>query len=311
MKKTIVLLFANMFISFAQNPAQIDSNTVKIEMLFPEGKTKALLLSYDDGTIYDRKLVQLLNKYQLIGTFHLNANKLGTAIHFNYLDKEEIKELYKGHEVSAHSANHPNLAAISKQEVVYEMVTDRKELERLVEYPVRGMAYPFGNTNDLVVETIATLGIEYARTVADTHHFEIPTDFLRWHPTIHQFGKAYWEPNQPAKDKMELDKFYAIINNFLTTKPLSVLNIWGHSWEMGADQNKWNETEKCFSLLANNPSIHYTKQIDLVDYIKAFRNLKFSYDKTSVTNTSSIPVFLKRNEKIHKIPAGTTIKFIE
>ena len=278
-KYALLFLFITTFSVVAQKTSEIAKTAVKIEMLFPEGKTKALLLSYDDGTIHDRKLVKLMNKYHLIGTFHLNSNKLGTDIYFDYLNKAEIKQLYEGHEVSVHSANHPNLTDISKIDVFYEIAEDRKELERLVGYPVRGMAYPFGNTNDDVVAIIDDLGIEYARTVGDTYNFEIPKDFLRWYPTIHQFAKAYWEPNQPEKDKKELEAFYKVIADFLATKQLAVLDIWGHSWEIGLDQNKWDETEKFFTLLANNPTIHYAKQIDLVDYINAFRNLKFSVDK--------------------------------
>lgn len=309
-KYALLFLFITTFSVVAQKTSEIVKTAVKIEMLFPEGKTKALLLSYDDGTIHDRKLVKLMNKYHLIGTFHLNSNKLGTDIYFDYLNKAEIKQLYEGHEVSVHSANHPNLTDISKIDVFYEIAEDRKELERLVGYPVRGMAYPFGNTNDDVVAIIDDLGIEYARTVGDTYNFEIPKDFLRWYPTIHQFAKAYWEPNQPEKDKKELEAFYKVIADFLATKQLAVLDIWGHSWEMGLDQNKWDETDKFFTLLANNPTIHYTKQIDLVDYINAFRNLKFSVDKSSVTNTSSLNICIKINDTIYTVQAGSSMKLL-
>lgn len=292
---------------FSQKNEEIDSVGLKVEMLFPGGKTKALILSYDDGTIHDRRLVQLMNKYHLVGTFHLNSNKLNSDNPFSYLNKAEIKSLYKGHEVSAHSANHPNLPDISKSEVIKEIVEDRKELERLVGYPVRGMAYPFGNTNDVVVETILELGIEYARTVGDTYAFEIPKDFLRWEPSVHQFAKAYWETNQPEKDKKELELFYKVIADFLATNKLAVMDIWGHSWEMGLDEKKWEETEKFFSLLANQSSIYYTKQIDLVDYINAYRNLKFSFDKKIVTNVSSFEIYFKVGNKIESILPGKTI----
>jgi len=309
MKKTVYLIvFLTTFNAFAQSKIEMVASTVKIEMLFPEGKNKALILSYDDGSNHDRKLVQLMNKYHLVGTFHLNSNKLGTDINFDYLNKDEIKDLFKGHEVSVHSANHPNLTDISKIDVIYEVLEDRKELERLVGYPVRGMAYPFGNTDDQVIDVIKGLGIEYARTVGDTYNFELPSDFLRWNPSIHQFGKAYWEPNQPEKDSIELEKFYKLIDDFLQIKKLAIFDIWGHSWEMGSDQNKWNETEKFFKLLSNNPTIHYTKQIDLVEYIHAFRNLKFSVEKKYVTNTSSLDVFIKINDTIFKVTAGSTLK---
>jgi hypothetical protein len=85
------------------------------------------------------------------------------------------------------------------------------------------------------------------------------------------------------------------------------MDIWGHSWEMGTDQKKWDETEKFFNLLANNQAIYYTSQIDLVDYINAFRNLKFSVDKNNVTNPSAINVCIKINTKVFNVLAGTSM----
>ena len=94
----------------------------------------------------------------------------------------------------------------------------------------------------------------------------------------------------------------------MQTKELSVLDIWGHSWEMGTDQNKWNEAEKFFKLLANNKSIYYAKQIDLVDYINAYRNLKFSINKNCVTNTSKFDVYIKINNVLFNVLAGATME---
>ena len=107
MKQITILLLLITYTTFSQINPEIAKSAVNIEMLFPEGKSKALILSYDDGAMQDRRLVDLMNKYQLIGTFHLNSNKLGSDKDFNYLKKEEVRDLYKGHEVSVHSANHP------------------------------------------------------------------------------------------------------------------------------------------------------------------------------------------------------------
>ena len=46
----------------------------KMEMLFDGGKRKVLTLSYDDGTVFDRKLVPLMNQYGIRGTFNLNSD---------------------------------------------------------------------------------------------------------------------------------------------------------------------------------------------------------------------------------------------
>ena len=40
-------------------------------MLWKDGKKKALTLSYDDGTIHDRRFIDMLNKYGIKCTFNL------------------------------------------------------------------------------------------------------------------------------------------------------------------------------------------------------------------------------------------------
>ncbi|MEI7580113.1 MAG: polysaccharide deacetylase family protein [bacterium] len=290
--------------AFAQLSVAHTQTGIPIEMLFPQGKSKALILSFDDGRAADRHLVKLMNDYNLVGTFHLNSNKLGTK---DYLTKEEIKSLFKGHEISCHTANHPSLSTLSKVDVVYEVLEDRKELERLADYPVRGMSYPFGNTNDAVIDAINGLGIEYARTVGDTYNFSMPTDFLKWQPSIHLFGKTNYIPNDTANDRRELGQFYQLTNDFLKTNTLALYNVWGHSWEYEGAGNKWAEVEKFFKIIAQNPDIHYTTQIALRDYINAFKNLKFSVDKTMVYNQSAIKVFFKMKGKVYSVPSGITI----
>jgi peptidoglycan/xylan/chitin deacetylase (PgdA/CDA1 family) len=234
----------------------------------------------------------------------LNSNKLNTK---GYLTSDEIKSLFKGHEVSVHTANHPGLSGLSKIDIVYEVIEDRKALEKLTGNMVRGMAYPFGSYNDLVVETVNGLGIEYARTVADSYNFSIPTNFLKWDPSIHQFGKAYFKPNDTENDKKELASFYKLTHDFLKTTSLALLDVWGHSWENNGEGNRWVEMENFFKLVSKRNDINYTTQIALVDYINAYKNLKFSVDNKIVLNVSSTDVFIKIDDKTYKIPAGSQI----
>ena len=45
---------------------------MKVYVCFPEGKAKALTMSYDDGKIQDERLVSIFNRYGIRGTFNLN-----------------------------------------------------------------------------------------------------------------------------------------------------------------------------------------------------------------------------------------------
>ena len=303
--KCLSLGFMLVILVFVSGNSIQNRDVAALEMCFPNGKMKALILSYDDGRVQDRQLVALMNKYHLIGTFHLNSNKLDQP---DYLTKSEIKQLFSGHEVSIHSANHPGLTSLSKEELIDEIVLDQRELERLVGYKVDGMAYPFGDYNELVLEEVKNLSIQYARTVKDSYHFDIPSSFLEWHPTIHQFAKAYWKPNDPQNDQKELSIFYDLIDKFLATEKLAVMDIWGHSWEMG-DPEKWAETEKFFKLLSGQKVLHYTSHIDFVIYLNAYKQLIFNPAANTVQNPTKVTLFFKRKGKVHQIKPGATLLF--
>lgn len=65
-----------------------------MRFVYPEGKNKALTFSYDDGQIHDRKLVEILNRHGMKGTFHLNSGMLAQdRNHDVFLAADEVAEL--------------------------------------------------------------------------------------------------------------------------------------------------------------------------------------------------------------------------
>jgi peptidoglycan/xylan/chitin deacetylase (PgdA/CDA1 family) len=63
---------------------------------FPEGKFKVLTMSYDDGSVSDRKLVEIFNRSGIKGSFHLNAGKAKGS---TKVSLEEAAILYSRHEI--------------------------------------------------------------------------------------------------------------------------------------------------------------------------------------------------------------------
>ena len=276
-----------------------------IKLLFPGGKTKAFVFSSDDGPVHDRRLVALLNKYQLKGTFHLNSNKLNSP---NYLQKEELTSLFKGHEVSVHSMNHPGLSGLPPAEIRSEIFGDKLALEKIAGGSVRGMAYPFGNFNDEVVEIAKASGMEYARIVDETRNFSLPNDFLRWKPSTHQFGKAYYEAKNPENDQKELALFNQLTADFLRSDTLALYTVWGHSWEMGDSDAKWNDLETCFKQIAKNKEVVALTMIEVVDYLKAYAQVQVSKTDNFIYNPSAITVFVSVAYKTYKIRPKSSLK---
>lgn len=232
--------------------------------LFPTGKRKAVVLSYDDGSIHDRRLIDLLNHYGLKGTFHLNSGKLGAA---GYVAREEVRTLYAGHEVSAHTVNHPGLTSLEPEQILREVIDDCHALSDLTGIAVRGMSYPFGDYDERVLALLRDTPITYARTVVDSHSFAIPTNFLAWHPTIHQFGRAGWDGMSAEQTREEIARFETFVTDFLTGDVGGLLYIWGHSWEFGDDEQRWEAFERLLKTAAAQSELCSCTHSELVDYL--------------------------------------------
>ena len=257
--------------------------------LFPGGKQKALTISYDDGRCADQRLVDILNQHHLKATFNLNSTFIGRE---DNVKKDQVAPLYQGHEVATHSAQHPTLTLVPRDQVVAQIVRDRWDLERIVGYPVRGHSYPNGGFNDDVAHTLQTLGIAYARTTWSHGLFHLPENPLLWHPTFHHKDNLL----ERAQQFKEMDPRY---------RP-QLFYVWGHSYEFDNDDN-WNLIEEFAQYISNDDAIWYATNIEIIDYLAAFYRLVTSYDGTIIYNPSAIPVWVWVADQPHEIQPGATL----
>src|SRR5690554_4963921 len=127
-----------------------------IRFLYPEGRVKALTMSYDDGVFDDIRLIEIFNRYQIKATFHLNAGVMGQG---KRIPESEICKVYDGHEISCHSYFHPFMERIPRAAMLNEIFDCRKKLEALSGQMVRGMSYPMGTFNGEVKNVLRNTGI--------------------------------------------------------------------------------------------------------------------------------------------------------
>jgi len=273
-------------------------------MVFPEGKRKALTLSYDDGVIQDRKLVSILNKYGVKGTFNIGSGLLGDkneakvhgkTIDISKIEPEEVNTLYKGHEVAGHGLYHSSLAGIGSPSAVYEIIEDKRKLEELTGYCVRGFAYPFGWYNGKVIEMLKQAGYEYARVVETTGKFDIPSDFMEWRATAHHADARL----------MELAEEF--INDEGFFKRTKLFYLWGHSYEFDFEDN-WNVIEGFLDYVTQHRNkIWFATNVEICDYINAYRNLKYSVDGKMILNKSACTIWIDIYNQVYEIGAGETL----
>lgn len=268
----------------------------ELTMLFEGGKRKALTFSYDDGTIYDKKLVSLLKKYDMKATFNLNSGLLGQKEHrmingintdFSQIEPWEVKTVYADQEVASHTVNHSSIVGLSQNMGAAEVLKNKQKLEELTGRPVRGFAYPYGSYNELAEEILSACGIEYARTADSSNDFDIPQDFLEWHPTCHH-------------DAPELLK---LAENFCNDDSLQpqLFCIWGRSYEF-AQKDNWQVLEEFMKYVSDyREKIWFATSIEIVDYVKAFRELRCSSDGRILQNPTEMTLWFEMDREIHCI----------
>lgn len=272
-------------------------------MKLKDGKSKVLTLSYDDGVVQDIRLIGILDKYGIKGTFNINT---GTYLaedavrekYYGRLKLSEAKELYinSGHEVAVHTLTHPFLERLKADEVLTEVLEDRKNIEAQYGVVARGMAYPFGTYSDEVIELLAKCGIVYSRTTKATGNFKFPENWLALHPTCHHREPKLMEL---AKQFVEETPRYASENR--------MFYVWGHSYEFDNNDN-WNIIEEFAEYIGGHEDIWYATNIEIYDYIKAYESLQTSVDKKIVHNPTAIDVWFLQGGKTYCVKAGQTIK---
>lgn len=267
------------------NSSELIINTEKFA--FPDGKFKCLIMSFDDGPEQDIKLLEKLNKADIVGTFHLNSGRIGkkaewlsSELKYNvhFVDETQVQTIYKGHEISAHGFMHKGLKTDKDSLIQSEVSFDVSKLSDIIKSTnhtkVEGLAYPFGAYNETTLKVLKSLNIKYARTVKSTFNYEIQTNnFLEFHPTVH------------------IPESVDYANYFINSNPkkMRVLNIWGHSYEF---HNNWKLADSLCTILGNKKDIWYAKTIEYVNYINTIKSLKYAENK--VYNPSkNISVWVK------------------
>lgn len=281
-------------------------------VLFPSGKSKCFTLSYDDGVLTDVRLGELMKKHGIAGTFNINAGM--------YLDEDsdlikptrrlklsEAIEFYKSSplfEVATHGYMHPSLALVPTPYSVYDIINDRRELEKQYGVMVRGHAYPNGSVSQDIVDILKTCGIVYARTTKSTLGFDLPDEWLRLNPTCHH--------NDP--------ELFELCNNFLNEEvgfshPVKLFYVWGHSFEFEKKGN-WDIIETLLEKIGGHSDVWYATNIEIFNYLTAYNSLIFSADASTVYNPTATDVWInvckKYPEKFTvKVPSGKTVKICD
>lgn len=270
-----------------------------ITKLYPDGKAKAFNVTYDDGVLQDIRFVELLNKYSLKGTFNLNSVLMENEFEWIHetgcvvkrLSKDKAVSLYQGHEIASHTLTHPYMDNLSESEILYELQSDKANLEKLFGREVKGFAVPFDYYSDLIEKCVKQAGFSYARISEESHSFTPQADYFKWKATVFHTDS----------NLKELTQQFIISDN-----ELALFQIAGHSYDLDLE-NMWDRIETIFKEITLQKDILPMTTIDIIEYLKAMDTAEIT-DKY-IKNNSNISLWFSIDGMTCEVNSRQSLKY--
>lgn len=158
---------------------------------------KYLVFSIDDGTVFDKKSIEIFDKYGVHATFNLNSGMDDFVWYFN--DEIPIRRLilkdnvalYKNHEVASHSLTHPYLDSCDEQEVIRQVNEDINNLENIFHRKITSFATPFRTSGNRETDIIKNnCPVNNIRISCVDESMEVPSDLYNIKITALDINRA-------------------------------------------------------------------------------------------------------------------------
>lgn len=194
--------------------------------------------SFDDATIQDVRVAELMKKYQIETIFYWPAKPemCNEPNGRTSLSTDQMLEISKDFEIGSHTITHPLLTRIAPEEAETEIVESKRLLEQMLDQPINSFCYPRGYSNPAIQEMVVNAGYDNARSTLVGYVHETENRF---------FEQTAVHVACDRKEYAGLDWFDYGIKLFEIAKkvPDSLFHIWGHSWEIDKN-NQWDRFEQ-------------------------------------------------------------------
>jgi peptidoglycan/xylan/chitin deacetylase (PgdA/CDA1 family) len=235
---------------------------------------KLITTSWDDGHIADLRLAELLEKYNLPGTFYIPSTNQEHSV----MDENKIISLSHKFEIGGHTINHTRINKVSSELFTNEITGCYNWLSNLLGTTPISFCFPGGVYNNDAVKHTLNTGFKVIRTTEllnpwfDSNASVFPTTLQVYEHSKFTYIKhlckrikiqtlmLYLKSNT-SKDLLKLLEFY------LTNLQLNggCFHLWGHSWEI-EENNLWSKLEEIFKIMSDIPDVDYIFNKDFLNY---------------------------------------------
>lgn len=221
--------------------------------------------SWDDGVKSDLGVIRLLNKYGMKGTFYITRDYWD-----NPLEKDDIIEVSKSHEIGAHTLSHSILPGVSLLKAKEEIEGSKHYLEDVIGDRVYMFCYPYGKYNETIKNVVRDSGFIAARTCV-CGSFNAIEDPYEWQTTMCVSNgsplmnlKIWLKTGISIKSMVDWTIRAKLLFDLALVKG-GVYHLWGHSFEI-AEGGEWDKLDKVFSYISNREGVRYLTNREVFRY---------------------------------------------
>ena len=242
---------------------------------------KFFTVSFDDGTEQDIKVIALMEKYGIRGTFNLSSALFGEKEHVsrtisetlpdgccrqvtvefkhNIIPLEQAREIYSHDfiEIAGHGAHHMHQSGLGRDKLVGEIAYDAAMLSDIFGQKIRGHVFPYGEYDDKCISVMDEAGLVYGRLATGG---TIDKDFC------FRAERGIIEPTCRITDRCALP----LLRRFISTpcgEQVMVFYMWGHSYELdyGTETGCYAYLEEMFRTAAGAAGTEFVTNGELID----------------------------------------------
>jgi peptidoglycan-N-acetylglucosamine deacetylase len=232
--------------------------------------------SWDDGYALDIRIAELLEKYNIEGTFYVPIRNSEHKV----MESNILTEISKKHEIGGHTVNHIYLNTLGESEANNEITECRNMLQDKLGKNIDAFCYPGGKYSERDIKLVKEAGFLFGRTTEFFHTELKPVDNIM-HTSMQVFNHSsvvlirHCLKNTFLTPIFNYRFFYKGNRNFSALADMVLLNLvksggvfhlWGHSWEI-EKYGLWKEFESVLTVLSAHKEISYMNNTEYWQFL--------------------------------------------
>lgn len=237
-----------------------------------------ITLCFDDSFRSDYDIVfPILEEYGLRASFYVIGWQNSRPAD-KYTTEEEIKEIADhGHEIGCHTITHTHLTELTDEEIVNELMTNKKYLENITGKPVYTHCYPAGRTNERIDNLVGGIYESTRGTLYNSEPTPLDGQFSHGSYRFNLYGRSpLYNLAATSVDARTGQQTIQLIDTFLDLPEPAYFVFYMHriyeddDTERPENRMKRSDFEEWIAYLS---SLKEQGLVDVVPYIEGVRRL--------------------------------------